>query len=62
MSTKREAIAPNGDKRYVTRNDDGTFKTSVEEHRSLSQDDRKEAKATAKPGHGDKGDGHKGKK
>ncbi|SHJ52684.1 hypothetical protein SAMN02745146_3354 [Hymenobacter daecheongensis DSM 21074] len=60
---KRELIEPNeGDKRYVRRNDDGTFKESDDLNRSLSQDDRENAKTTAKPGHGDEGDGHTGKR
>ena len=59
MSGKREQIAPNGDKRYIKRDDGGKIKSSVEEHRSLSQDDRKDAETTVKPGYGDRGDGHR---
>jgi hypothetical protein len=63
MSTKRELIEPNeGDKRYVRRDEDGKFTESVDQHKSLSQDDKKDAKKTSKPGHGDEGDGHRGKK
>lgn len=58
MASKRELIEPNGDKRYVRRNPDGTFKESVEMHASLSQDDRKQAKTKAAKGQGDKGDAH----
>ena len=55
MST-REEIAPNGDKRYIRRDDHGRIKTSVEEGRSLSDDARHKAKRDAKPGQGDRGD------
>lgn len=62
MSSKRELIEPNpGDKRYVRRDDEGKFTESDDLHRSLSQDDKKDAEKTAKPGHGDEGDGHRGK-
>ena len=56
--SKREEVAPNGDKRYTRRNDQGRKKTSVEEGRSLSADARHKAKADAKPGQGDRGDHH----
>jgi len=55
--SRREEIAPNGDKRYVRRDKDGQFKSSVEEGRSLSADARHKAKNPAKPGEGDRGDG-----
>ncbi len=59
MSTKREEIEPHkGDKRYIRRDEEGKIKTSVDQHKSLSQDDKKTAKKTSKPGHGDEGDGH----
>jgi hypothetical protein len=54
--SKREEIAPNGDKRYIRRDDKGRIKTSVEEGASLSTDARREAKTEAKPGQGDRGD------
>ena len=61
MSSKREEIEPKpGDKRYIRRNEDGQIETSVDLHRSLSQDDRHNAKETSKPGQGDHGDGHTG--
>ncbi|MDQ2770260.1 MAG: hypothetical protein M3Y54_07150 [Bacteroidota bacterium] len=61
MSSKREEIEPNpGDKRYIRRDDEGKITESEDLNRSLSQDDRKNAKTTAKPGHGDEGDGHTG--
>jgi hypothetical protein len=55
-SGKRTEIAPKGDKRYVRRDAQGRFTESDDESRSLSRDVRKHAKATAKPGYGDKGD------
>ncbi len=56
--SKREEIAPNGDKRYIRRDDQGQIKTSVEEGASLSDDARHKAKSNAKPGQGDRGDHH----
>ena len=59
--SKREEIEPNpGEKRYVRRNDEGEFTESDDLNRSLSQDDRQNAKETAKSGDGDHGDGHTG--
>ncbi|MBT9394185.1 hypothetical protein KLP40_13510 [Hymenobacter sp. NST-14] len=59
--SKRELIEPNeGDKRYIRRDEDGKIKESVDLNRSLSQDDRHNARTTSKPGHGDEGDGHTG--
>ncbi len=61
MAGKRELIEPNeGDKRYVRRDEDGKFESEVDLHRSLSQDDKHNAKKTSKPGQGDHGDGHTG--
>jgi hypothetical protein len=61
MATKkagsdRELIDTGTDKRYVRRNEDGTFKESDDVGRSLAQDVRKHAKTVIKPGQGDKGD------
>ena len=57
MAGKRELIEPApGDKRYVRRNEDGTFGDTVDVGRSLAQDVRKDAKTEAKPGYGDRGD------
>lgn len=56
--SNREEIAPNGDKRYIRRDDEGKIKTSVEESRSLSDDARYKAKAESSPGQGDRGDHH----
>lgn len=56
--TKREEIAPNGDKRYIRRDEKGRIKSSVEEGASLSADARHKAKKDAGPGQGDRGDHH----
>jgi hypothetical protein len=56
--SKREEIAPNGDKRYVRRDEKGRFKTEVDVGRSLAADRRHKAKNEAKPGQGDRGDRH----
>lgn len=55
-SSKRELIAPNGDKRLVRRDEDGKFKESDDLGRSLAQDVRKSAKTEVKSGQGDRGD------
>lgn len=52
----REEIAPNGDKRYIRRDDKGRIKTSVDEGKSLAADRRRKAKTVVKPGDGDRGD------
>ena len=57
MPRKRELIEPHqGDKRYIRRDEQGRIKESDDVGRSLSQDRRKKAKTTVKPGQGDKGD------
>lgn len=55
-SSKRETIAPNGDKRYVRRDEAGRFSESDDVSRSLSQDRKRTAKNDTEPGHGDRGD------
>lgn len=55
-SDKRETIAPNGDKRYIRRNDKGQIKESDDQGRSLSQDIKQHSKTEVKPGYGDRGD------
>jgi len=52
----RELIDTGTDKRFVRRNDDGTFKESDDVGRSLAQDVRQHAKTKAKKGQGDRGD------
>jgi hypothetical protein len=55
--SKRELIEPHkGDKRYVRRNEQGQFKSSVDVGRSLSADKRTNAKRTVPKGQGDRGD------
>lgn len=56
MASKRELIAPRGDKRYIRRDEKGRIKESDDVGRSLAADRRKKAKTVAKPGQGDKGD------
>jgi hypothetical protein len=54
---KRELIEPHeGDKRYVRRDENGRFEESDDVSRSLSQDQKRQAKTKSKPGQGDKGD------
>jgi hypothetical protein len=55
---QREEISPNGDKRYLRRDDQGQFGTEVDEGKSLSADRRHKAQRDAKPGQGDRGDHH----
>ena len=55
-SGKRELIAPNDDKRYIKRDAKGRISESDDQGRSLSQDRKKSAKTTVKPGYGDRGD------
>jgi hypothetical protein len=55
--SKRELIEPHaGDKRYVRRNEDGTFGKTVDVGRSLSADRRTTAKKSVPKGQGDRGD------
>lgn len=57
MADERELIEPHeGDKRYVRRDEEGKFKESDDVGRSLSQDQKTDAKTVSKPGQGDKGD------
>jgi hypothetical protein len=56
MASERELIAPNGDKRYVRRDEKGRFTESDDQGRSLAQDVRQHAKREAKSGQGDRGD------
>jgi hypothetical protein len=55
-NSARELIDTGTDKRYVRRNDDGTFKESDDVGRSLAKDVRNRAKTVVKSGQGDKGD------
>lgn len=57
MAEERELIEPNeGDKRFVRRDEEGKFTESDDVGRSLSQDQKRDAKTESKPGQGDKGD------
>ena len=57
MADERELIEPNeGDKRFVRRDEEGKFTESDDVSRSLSQDQKRDAKTQSKPGQGDKGD------
>ena len=55
-SSRRELIDTGRDKRYVRRDAQGQFNESDDVGRSLSQDRRRQAKGTSKPGQGDRGD------
>ena len=55
-SSKRELIDTGTDKRYVRRDKEGQFKESDDVGKSLSQDQKREAKTVVKPGQGDRGD------
>jgi hypothetical protein len=55
-TSKRELIKPNGDARYVRRDEEGKFKESDDVGLSLKKDRETKAKTTVKPGQGDKGD------
>ncbi len=53
---RRELIDTGTDKRYVKRNQDGTFKESDDVGKSLAADRRQKAKKKVKAGYGDQGD------
>jgi len=55
-SSERELIAPNGNKRYVRRDEKGRFKESDDVSRSLSPDRQHHAGTEVKPDQGDRGD------
>jgi hypothetical protein len=55
-NSKRELIAPRGDKRYIRRDAKGRIKESDDVSRSLSADRRRKAKTKAGKGRGDRGD------
>jgi hypothetical protein len=59
MTGEREKISPNGDARFVRRDDHGRFKESDDVGRSLAADRRTQAKTEVKPGQGDRGDQRK---
>ena len=53
---ERELIDTGTNKEYVRRDDKGEFKEGVDVGRSLTEDRRKDAKAEAGKGQGDRGD------
>lgn len=56
MNNRRELIDTGTDKRYVRRDDDGKFKESDDQGRSLGGDVRQHAKSKKPAAQGDKGD------
>ena len=55
--SKRELIEPTpGDKRYARRDDEGRFTEMVDVGKSLSQDQKRQARNDAGKGQGDRGD------
>jgi hypothetical protein len=54
--TKRELIAPQGDKRYIRRDPKGRIAESDDQTKSLRGDVKKKAKKKTRSGQGDKGD------
>jgi hypothetical protein len=55
-TSKRQLIAPRGDKRYIRRDAKGRIKESDDLSRSLSADRRRKAKTVVPKGQGDHGD------
>jgi hypothetical protein len=55
-TSRRELIAPKGDKRYVRRKAGGTFGKTVAVGKSLAADKRTAAKKKVAKGQGDRGD------
>ena len=58
-TSRRELIAPKGDKRYVRRKADGKFGKTVDVSKSLSADRRTTAKKKVPKGQGDRCDTRK---
>ncbi len=56
IKSKRELIAPKGDKRFVRRKAGGKFGKTVAVGKSLAADQRTKAKKKVPKGQGDKGD------
>ena len=59
---KRTLIEPNGDKRFVRRDQQGRFKESDDVGRSLAADRRTPARTRGTSGQGDRGDQKRGSK
>ena len=57
MAGKRELIEPQkGDRRFVRRDEQGRFSEVEDAGRSMTQDRKRQAKNTTRPGHGDRCD------
>jgi hypothetical protein len=56
MGNERELIDTGTDKRYVRRDEEGRFKESGDQGRSLSKDVKQKAKTKKPKNQGDKGD------
>ena len=56
MGNERELIDTGTDKRYVRRDEDGKFKESDDQSRSLSRDVKQHAETKKPRNQGDKGD------
>jgi hypothetical protein len=56
MMPDRELIDTGTDKRYIRRDEAGRFTESTDVGRSLSQDQRRDAKHETRKGQGDRGD------
>lgn len=56
MSNERELVDTGSDKRYARRNDDGTFKESDDQGKSLAKDVKQHAEHEKPRNQGDKGD------
>ena len=56
MSSERELIDTGTDKRYVRRDDEGKFKESDDQGRSLGQDVKQHSETEKPRNQGDKGD------
>ena len=55
-NNKRELIDTESDKRYVRRDQQGQFRESDDQGRSLAKDVKREAKTKVQSGQGDRGD------
>ena len=60
--SKRELIAPKGNKRFARRSKNGRFSEQDDVGKSLAADRKRAAQKTSKPGHGDEGDRRKSDK
>ena len=56
MSSERELVDTGTDKRYVRRDEEGKFRESDDQGRSLAQDRRRDAETKKPRNQGDRGD------